>query len=50
MSRTRQAPPAVRTGRDGPAMEAGGLVIRYGGREVLHGIDLTLTSDPEGAR
>jgi ABC-2 type transport system ATP-binding protein len=32
-------------GRDGPAIEARGLVMRYGDREVLHGIDLVV---PQG--
>jgi ABC-2 type transport system ATP-binding protein len=45
MLRTREAAPAVRTGRAGPAIEARGLVMRYGDREVLHGIDLTV---PQG--
>jgi ABC-2 type transport system ATP-binding protein len=42
MSRTREAPPARQTGREGPAIEARGLVMRYGDREVLHGIDLVV--------
>ena len=42
MLQTREAPPALQTGRDGPAIEARGLVMRYGDREVLHGIDLTV--------
>ena len=42
MLRTREAPAARSTGRDGPAIEARGLVMRYGGREVLHGIDLVV--------
>ena len=42
MLQTREAPPALQTGRDGPAIEAHGLVMRYGEREVLHGIDLTV--------
>jgi len=29
-------------GRDGPAIEARGLVMRYGDQEVLHGIDLVV--------
>ena len=45
MLETREAPPALQTGRDGPAIEARGLVMRYGEREVLHGIDLTV---PQG--
>jgi ABC-type multidrug transport system ATPase subunit len=39
MLRTREAPPARQTGRGGPAIEVRGLVMRYGDREVLHGID-----------
>jgi ABC-2 type transport system ATP-binding protein len=35
----RRSPPA---GRDGPAIEVRGLVMRYGDREVLHGIDLVV--------
>jgi ABC-2 type transport system ATP-binding protein len=42
MLRTREAPPAPQTGREGPAIEARGLVMRYGDREVLHGIDLVV--------
>ena len=42
MLRTREAPPSFRSGRDGPAIEARGLVMRYGDREVLHGIDLVV--------
>jgi ABC-2 type transport system ATP-binding protein len=42
MLRTREAPPARQTGREGPAIEARGLVMRYGDREVLHGIDLVV--------
>ena len=42
MLQTREAPSALQTGRDGPAIEARGLVMRYGDREVLHGIDLTV--------
>jgi ABC-2 type transport system ATP-binding protein len=42
MLRTHQAPPPLRTGRAGPAIEARGLVMRYGDREVLHGIDLVV--------
>jgi ABC-2 type transport system ATP-binding protein len=42
MLRTREAPLALQTGRDGPAIEARGLVMRYGDREVLHGIDLVV--------
>jgi ABC-2 type transport system ATP-binding protein len=42
MLRTHQAPPPLQTGRAGPAIEARGLVMRYGDREVLHGIDLVV--------
>ena len=42
MLRTREAPPPLETGRDGPAIEARGLAMRYGDREVLHGIDLVV--------
>jgi ABC-2 type transport system ATP-binding protein len=42
MLRTREAPPALETGREGPAIEARGLAMRYGDREVLHGIDLVV--------
>jgi ABC-2 type transport system ATP-binding protein len=42
MLRTREAPPALATGREGPAIEARGLAMRYGDREVLHGIDLVV--------
>jgi ABC-2 type transport system ATP-binding protein len=42
MLRTREAPSSRQTGRDGPAIEARGLVMRYGDREVLHGIDLVV--------
>jgi ABC-2 type transport system ATP-binding protein len=42
MLRTREAPPSFPSGRDGPAIEARGLVMRYGDREVLHGIDLVV--------
>ena len=42
MLRTRQAPSSLQTSRDGPAIEARGLVMRYGDREVLHGIDLVV--------
>jgi ABC-type sugar transport system ATPase subunit len=45
MLRTREAPPALQGGRGGPAIEARGLAMRYGDREVLHGIDLTV---PQG--
>jgi hypothetical protein len=50
MLRTRELRPLPRTRRDGPAIEARGLVMRYGDREVLHGIEeiyLALTSDKE---
>jgi ABC-2 type transport system ATP-binding protein len=42
MLRTRELRPSPRTGGDGPAIEARGLVMRYGDREVLHGIDLVV--------
>jgi ABC-2 type transport system ATP-binding protein len=42
MLRTDDRWAAVPTGREGPAVEARGLVMRYGDREVLHGIDLTV--------
>jgi ABC-2 type transport system ATP-binding protein len=42
MLRTREAPLPFRGQRDGPAIEARGLVMRYGDREVLHGIDLVV--------
>ncbi|HEV3497778.1 MAG TPA: ABC transporter ATP-binding protein, partial [Actinomycetes bacterium] len=42
MSRTREEPASSRAGRNGPAIEARGLVMRYGDREVLHGIDLVV--------
>jgi ABC-2 type transport system ATP-binding protein len=42
MLRTRQAPPPLQTGHQRPAIEARGLVMRYGDREVLHGIDLVV--------
>ena len=42
MLRTREAPLSFRGHRDGPAIEARGLVMRYGDREVLHGIDLVV--------
>jgi ABC-2 type transport system ATP-binding protein len=45
MLREREAPPDLQAGRDGSAIEARGLVMRYGDREVLHGIDLTV---PQG--
>jgi ABC-2 type transport system ATP-binding protein len=44
MLRTREESPATQAGRDGPAIEARGLVMRYGEREVLHGIDLVVPS------
>jgi ABC-2 type transport system ATP-binding protein len=40
--RPRELPADTRVGRDGPAIEARGLVMRYGDREVLHGIDLVV--------
>jgi ABC-2 type transport system ATP-binding protein len=42
MLRTREVPPSPQSRRNGPAIEARGLVMRYGGREVLHGIDLVV--------
>jgi ABC-2 type transport system ATP-binding protein len=42
MLRTREAPPPLQTGREGPAIEARGLAMRYGDREVLHDIDLVV--------
>jgi ABC-2 type transport system ATP-binding protein len=45
MQRTREAPTSLQTRQDGPAIEARGLVMRYGDREVLHGIDLVV---PQG--
>jgi ABC-2 type transport system ATP-binding protein len=45
MQRTREAPTSLQAGREGPAIEARGLVMRYGDREVLHGIDLVV---PQG--
>jgi ABC-2 type transport system ATP-binding protein len=42
MLRTGEARPALRAGRDGPAIAVRGLVVRYGDREVLHHIDLTV--------
>jgi ABC-type multidrug transport system ATPase subunit len=42
MLRAREAPPSLQRGRNGPTIEARGLVMRYGDREVLHGIDLTV--------
>jgi ABC-2 type transport system ATP-binding protein len=45
MVQTREAPSYLQAGRDEPAIEARGLVMRYGDREVLHGIDLTV---PQG--
>ena len=49
MLRTREAPLSLQTGRDGPAIEARGLVMRYGDREVLHGIDLVAASCGSGS-
>jgi ABC-2 type transport system ATP-binding protein len=42
MLRTREAPSALQAGRGEPAIEARGLLMRYGDREVLHGIDLVV--------
>jgi ABC-2 type transport system ATP-binding protein len=42
MLRTHQAPPPLQSGHQRPAIEARGLVMRYGDREVLHGIDLVV--------
>jgi ABC-2 type transport system ATP-binding protein len=42
MLRTEQARSAPPADRDGPVIEVHGLVMRYGDREVLHGIDLTV--------
>src|SRR5215218_9676338 len=42
MLRTREAPPSPQAVREGPAIEAHGLVMRYGDREVLHGVDLVV--------
>jgi ABC-2 type transport system ATP-binding protein len=42
MLRTREASSSLQTGRDGPAIETRGLVMRYGDREVLHSIDLVV--------
>jgi ABC-2 type transport system ATP-binding protein len=42
MLRTREAPLSLQAGRGTPAIEARGLVMRYGDREVLHGIDLVV--------
>jgi ABC-2 type transport system ATP-binding protein len=42
MLRTREAPSALQVGRGEPAIEARGLLMRYGDREVLHGIDLVV--------
>jgi ABC-2 type transport system ATP-binding protein len=42
MLRTREAPPSLQTGHEAPAIEARGLAMRYGDREVLHGIDLVV--------
>jgi ABC-2 type transport system ATP-binding protein len=42
MPRTREEASSRPTGREGPAIEARGLVMRYGDREVLHGIDLVV--------
>jgi len=42
MLRTREEPASSRAGRNGPAIEGRGLVMRYGDREVLRGIDLVV--------
>jgi ABC-2 type transport system ATP-binding protein len=42
MLRTREAPSALQVGRGEPAIEARGLLMRYGDREVLGGIDLVV--------
>jgi ABC-type glutathione transport system ATPase component len=42
MLRTREEASSRPTGREGPAIQARGLVMRYGDREVLHGIDLVV--------
>jgi ABC transporter/ABC-2 type transporter len=42
MLRTREASPSPRGGRDRPAIEVRGLLMRYGDREVLGGIDLVV--------
>jgi ABC-2 type transport system ATP-binding protein len=42
MLRTEQDRKTSRAGHDGAAIEARGLVMRYGDREVLHGIDLVV--------
>jgi ABC-2 type transport system ATP-binding protein len=42
MLRTHEAPPSLQTGHEAPAIEARGLAMRYGDREVLHGIDLVV--------
>ena len=39
---TREVASSRPTGRQGPAIEARGLAMRYGDREVLHGIDLVV--------
>jgi ABC-2 type transport system ATP-binding protein len=38
----REAPPPLPSGREEPAIEARGLGMRYGDREVLRGIDLVV--------
>jgi hypothetical protein len=40
--RPRELPADTRVGREGSAIEVRGLVMRYGDREVLHGIDLVV--------
>src|SRR6266545_4105147 len=42
MLQTDVARTTLPAGRDGPAIEARGLVMRYGDQEVLHGIDLVV--------
>jgi ABC-2 type transport system ATP-binding protein len=42
MLRTREAAPTLQTGGEGPVIQARQLVMRYGDREVLHGIDLVV--------
>jgi ABC-2 type transport system ATP-binding protein len=42
MLRMHDAARSLQSGHDRPAIEARGLVMRYGDREVLHGIDLVV--------
>jgi ABC-2 type transport system ATP-binding protein len=42
MLRTRDEASSRPAGREAPAIEARGLVMRYGDREVLHGVDLVV--------